>query len=114
MSTSPNRASHRVALLGIAAILFQALLFGWHHHPVVLASQGAQPVAHAATGTPPSPAADDDCDICQTLHNLSGSPVAFATLAPPLATAPPLDPLEHPLAGWDFPLAFQARAPPRS
>jgi hypothetical protein len=111
----PVRMRRRVALVAILAILFQAILFGWHHHLAVLAAHGAQQVAHGASGTPLSPAtADDDCDICQTLHNLSGSPVEFAVLVPPGATASALHLPDLALVGRGFARAFQARAPPRA
>jgi len=111
-----NRAPRRrVAFLGVVAILFQAILFGWHHHPLVLASQVAQPAAHGAGDAPLSPAtADDDCDICQALHNLSGSPVEFTALAPPTAPALVLYLPDLAVAGRGFAPAFQARAPPRA
>jgi hypothetical protein len=116
VNKAPRRAPRRrVALLGVVAILFQAILFGWHHHPLVLASYDAQPIAHGAGGAPLSPAtADDDCDICQALHHLSGSPVEFTALAPPaaLAAGPCLPDLALP--GQAFARAFQARAPPRA
>jgi hypothetical protein len=105
----------RVALLGVVAILFQAILFGWHHHPLVLASHGVQPVAHGQGGAPLSPTtAEDDCDICQPLHNLSASPVEFTALAPPAAAAVVFHLLDLASAGRDFARAFQARAPPRA
>jgi hypothetical protein len=47
-----------VALLGILAVLLQAVLFGWHHHALALGTPGGQPVATAASAAAPfSPAA---------------------------------------------------------
>jgi hypothetical protein len=111
----PVLMRRRVALLGILAILFQAILFGWHHHPLILASHGAPPVAHGADGAPLSPAtAEDDCDICQALHHLNGAPGEFVVLAAPGIAAAP-ERLPRRVAEAQPPKrAFQARAPPRA
>jgi hypothetical protein len=111
-----NRASRRrVAVLGVVAILFQAILFGWHHHPLVMASHGVQPVAHGQGSVPLSPTtAEDDCDICQALHHLSAAPAEFAAVAPPAARASVLSLPGCVLAGRASARAFQARAPPRA
>jgi hypothetical protein len=115
VNKAPNCAARRVAFLGIVAILFQALLFGWHHHPLVLASRGLQPVAHAAGDAPlPPVTADNDCEICQALHHLSVSPVDFTALAPPASPASLACLPDLALAGRGFSRAFQARAPPRA
>ena len=70
------RARRRVALLGIVAVLFQAVLFGWHHHELGPASRGSQPIVTVSNAALPlSPAsAEDECDICMALHHLSASP----------------------------------------
>lgn len=111
----PVLIRRRVAFLGIVAILFQAILFGWHHHPLVLAAHGAPPVAHGEGGAPLSPAtAEDDCDICQALHHLSGAPGEFVVLAAPSATAS-LERLPRRILEAQPPKrAFEARAPPRA
>jgi hypothetical protein len=105
-----------MALLGVAAILFQAILFGWHHHPVALASHAAQPIAHWEGNAPLSPAtADDDCDICQTLHHLNGAPLEYVALAPLVATvSAPAPPTRSETGDQATGRAFQARAPPRA
>ena len=103
----------RVALLGIVAILLQAIVCGWHHHPLSWAAHGTQPVALADSTAPLSPAtAEDGCRLCAALHHLSTSPVEFTTLAP-AAKASGLHLPAPTLAGRDFAHAFQARAPPR-
>jgi hypothetical protein len=105
----------RVALLGILAILFQAILFGWHHHPLAPASRGAEPVAHGQGSAPLSPAtAEDDCDICQALHHLNASPGEFAALPLPAGPASALHLPDFVLADRASELPFQARAPPRA
>lgn len=84
----------RVALLGVVAILFQAVAFGWHHHPVELSAGGGfQSVVRAANSTPLSPAlADHDCEICAALHHFSATPWILSALFLPgaaLAVARP-------------------------
>jgi hypothetical protein len=111
----PRAARRRIALAGVVAILFQAILFGWHHHPLVLAAPGVPPAIHGEGSAPLSPVtAEDDCDICQALHNLSAAPGEFVSLAPPAgALASPTLP-EPVRLGRRSPSAFQARAPPRA
>jgi len=111
----PRATRRRIALTGVVAILFQAILFGWHHHPLVLAADGLPPAVHGEGSAPLSPAtAEDDCDICQTLHNLSATPGEFVSLALPAgAAASPA--LPEPLRlGQGSSGGFQARAPPRA
>lgn len=106
---------HRLpALLGIAALLFQATLFGWHHHDLVFAGRLAHAVASAPNGASPTPpdADTDGCEICQTLHHQSAAtPEAlFAPAPPPFAASP--EPHEAELIAGILALAFRARAPP--
>ena len=109
-----TRASRRVALIGVAAILFQAFLFGWHHHAVAL-PQSSGPIAsvHSATQPPQPATAEELCEICAVLHQQSAAPLAFIT--PP---APPAIPEAADLAASVFcdragTRGFDARAPPR-
>src|SRR5579884_1278402 len=85
-----GRARRHIALLGVAAMLLQALLFGWHHHPLPVPSRGAAPFVAAPGATPVSPLADaDDCDICAALHHLTAAPGDIVALvSPPPAPAP--------------------------
>ena len=118
MSKSRRRvrliARRRVALLGVAAILFQAILFGWHHHGLALASRGGAGASlyNAARQLPPA-VAEDSCEICAVLHHQSASPLAFAAPSMPSAIVSAID-LPAPVfldradARW-----FHARAPPR-
>jgi len=105
----------RVALIGVAAILFQALLFGWHHHGLHLAARGG-PAASVYDGLRQMPAAagEDSCEICAVLHHQNASPLAFAMPPTPSAIASAIE-----LPAADFPDRadtrwFHARAPPRA
>jgi hypothetical protein len=108
--------SRRVALLGIFAILFQALLFGWHHHDLAFAARGAPPtLSSPASGNIDTPATDaDECEICIALHHQAAAPLAF--MVPPV----PADPAsvvylpDLALPGRGSERVFQARAPPRA
>src|SRR5580700_2487642 len=111
-----GRARRRSALLGVFAVLFQAILFGWHHHELGPASRGSQPDVTVSNATSPlSPAsAEDECDICMALHHLSASPVEFVFLPMPVAAASTL-PLPILLqATRASGHGFRARAPPRA
>jgi hypothetical protein len=107
-------ARRRIARLSVFAVLFQAMLFGWHHHSLPAMARSADPVVsihHAAL--PLSPAtAEDSCEICIALHHLSASPLDFAE--PPL---PRIGAAVAYLPDRAFPdraidRAFHARAPP--
>jgi hypothetical protein len=107
-------ARRRVARLAVFAVLFQAMLFGWHHHAPPAMPRSADPVVslHDA-GLPLSPAtAEDGCEICIALHHLSVSPLAFAVSPPPSigAAATHLPDQASPDRAIDR--AFHARAPP--
>ncbi|HEY1796951.1 MAG TPA: hypothetical protein VGG57_12620 [Stellaceae bacterium] len=102
------------ALIGVAAILFQAVLFGWHYHDLAFAGRLAHTVAsmpHGVTPTPPGADADG-CEICQTLHHQgAATPEAlFAPAPPPLAASP--EPHDADFTAGALALAFRARAPP--
>ena len=101
----------RVALLGVLAILIQALLFGWHHHALGLPS-GGEPSLAAASGTSPQPtAAEDDCQICAALHHLSAVPADFIALLLPVAARTAAGPSPLLIAPGPY-RAPRARAPP--
>jgi hypothetical protein len=106
-------ARRRVALIGVAAILFQAFLFGWHHHALALL-QSFGPIASLQSPTQPlSPASSEDlCEICTVLHQQSAAPLAFATPPAPCCTGV----VTHrskadPIGRTDAP-TYRARAPP--
>ncbi len=108
------RRRHQVARLAVLAVLFQAMLFGWHHHSLPAMARSVHPAVtlHNAS-LPLSPAgAEDSCEICVALHHLSASPLDFAV--PPL---PPIGAAVPPLPDQAFldraiDRAFHARAPP--
>jgi hypothetical protein len=104
------------ALIAVFAILLQAALFAWHHHPLPLSSRGGSAVwaLTAATGHGAPGLEDDDCQICFALSHHNAAPVDF--FAPP----PPGDNSALSVAGQAFParraayLLFRSRAPPRA
>jgi hypothetical protein len=116
MNNRRGRAAlRRFALFGCFAVLFQALLFGWHHHDLTLTSHGMAPAAHGSGEAPFSPAtAEDDCDICQALHHLRTAPGEFVRLPPPSGPATVLALATLVLQHGGFSRAFRARAPPRA
>jgi len=100
MSVSRHRTKikrRRVALIAVAAILFQALLFGWHHHALAWPGRGGPAAGLYDASRPlPSTVAEDSCEICAVLHHQSASPLAF--VAPPTLTAVSRAPYSWPLA----------------
>jgi hypothetical protein len=104
------------ALTGALAILFQAILFAWHHHAFPFHPQAASAVAILERPSPPAmPAADHhDCSICFTLSHHGAVPVDFFAPSPPVLA--PLHQIR--LATLDAPLSpyffFQSRAPPQA
>ena len=101
------------ARLGLFAVLFQAILFGWHHHDLVFTGRAPLPPMLASHSTATQPVDDEDgCDICQVLHHQTAA--ASNGAAPPLpgvmarlsAAAEPV------FIGRSPALAFHARAPP--
>jgi len=107
------KARRRVALIGVAAILFQAFLFGWHHHALVL-PQSFGPIASVQSATQPlAPAtAEELCEICAVLHQQSAAPPAFATPPAPCCTGVATHRSEADPIGRNDARIFQARAPP--
>src|SRR5437763_9156564 len=103
----------RVALIGVAAILFQAFLFGWHYHALVL-PQSSGPIAGVQSATQPlGPAtAEELCEICAVLHQQSAAPLAFATPRVPCCTGVATRRSEADPIGRTDARIFQARAPP--
>jgi hypothetical protein len=80
-----SRASRLTsAVLGITAILFQAMMFAWHHHAPPFSSHGAPRIAALAAGGPEMPAAADrDCQICFALAHHGAVPVHLFAVTPP-------------------------------
>jgi hypothetical protein len=109
-----RRQRRAVALAAILAILVQAVLFAWHHHPSPFHLRAAAAVTILAVPISPAvPAVEDhDCQICFTLSHHGAVPVNFFAPSPP-----GLAPSHHTrLAALDAPRApyffFQSRAPP--
>lgn len=111
-----NRGTRwRVTRVGILAILFQALLFGWHHHPLPPSSGNAPPVIHRSTAAPLFPASDEDhCDICQALHHLTAAPADIVAALPPAVVGSAVGQPDPVRADRDRQRIFEARAPPRA
>jgi hypothetical protein len=104
----------RVALICVAAILLQALLFGWHHHALALAGRGGFPASLYSATQPLAPAtAEDLCEICAALHHQSASPLAFAAPPIPSSAAAAIDLPDPDPIGRAGAWGFRARAPPR-
>jgi hypothetical protein len=109
---APRRGT---AVIASFAILFQAVLFGWHHHPLPFAWRSASTTLVLTPTGPEVPAAvDHDCDICFALgHNHGVIPAGlFAAMRPhrvPLSQ-PPLARVVGSPAPY---LLFHPRAPPR-
>jgi hypothetical protein len=105
------------ALLGIFAILIQAVLFAEHHHPLPVFSQGAPAPSAAAPATDhDAPGrAGDDCQICFGLAHHSAAPIVFAAASPPTHTALRTSAIGAVVAPGVAPfLLFHSRAPPRA
>ena len=101
------------ALLGAFAILLQAVLFGWHNHPLPFSPMGA-PAVLATAGHEVPGLVDDDCQICFALSHHSAAPVDFAAAPMPGLVplhAPAIETVWAPTPPY---LLFRSRAPPRA
>jgi hypothetical protein len=108
---APRRVT---ALLGVLAILFQAILCAWHHHAHLLPLQGALAVGSlaVASGDQVPASTDDDCPLCFAFGHHSVTPVDFfAALLTDHAPRPRLSvtAATPPLPSY---LLFRSRAPP--
>ena len=111
----PSQTRRRVAaLLGVVALLFQAILSAWHHHTPRLPQHGLSVVGSigVANRDPVQQSADDDCQICLTLSHYTAVAVDF--FAAPSADQEALPLLSA--AAITLPdssyLLFRSRAPP--
>jgi hypothetical protein len=95
-------------------MLFQAMLFAWHHHPLPFASRSASTtVTVAAAGQGIPELADHDCDICFVIGHHGAVPAGLFAAAPP-QLAPLSRPAPPAFVGYLAPyLLFHPRAPPR-
>jgi hypothetical protein len=110
----PTHERRLGVLLGVFALLLQALLFAWHTHPLRFSEPG-QPFALSAPdpASPVSPgASDDDCQICLSLHHLSAAPVIAPALPMPPQINAAVPAGEAVIAGSTPSAGFHARAPP--
>ena len=111
--SEPRSIARRLAMrLGLFAVLFQAVLFGWHHHDLHVA--GRLPASILENPAAPSQLAvdEDGCEICQVLHHLTAAPVDVAAAPPPLAVARISVAGKTATVARTRALAFRARAPP--
>lgn len=113
--TNKILARRRIALIGVAAILFQAILFGWHHHELTLAARGGSAASLSNASSPLAPATTEDaCEICIALHHQGAAPLAFIVAPRPSAVAIATDRPETDPIGRAHARNFHARAPPRA
>jgi hypothetical protein len=101
-----------IAALAVFAILFQAVLFGWHHHEPILAGHLPAAVVENHPASPQALGDEDRCEICQVLHHLFAAPVSFAAVLPALLPAAAQVAGEQSLPTRSREFAFHARAPP--
>lgn len=100
--------------LGLLALLFQALLFGWHHHDLTFSGRLPMPVIENPAAASQIADDEDGCEICQALHHLTAAPIEFSAVRPPCAIVARLR-QGHPASLHSATAAaFQARAPPSS
>ena len=93
-------------------MLFQAIVFGWHHHELNLAGHLPAPVLENPSAAPQVAEDEDGCEICQVLHHLTAAPVDFTAAPPALAVAAASTPRKAAFVARTRALAFRARAPP--
>jgi hypothetical protein len=102
------------ARLGLLAVLFQAILFGWHHHDLTFAGRLPTPVVENHSAAPQIADDEDGCEICQVLHHLTAAPVEFPAIEPPRALITDSLRRDTAIVRGGAAAAFQARAPPSS
>ena len=106
--------SKRVALLGVFAVVLQAVLFAWHHHDLGFAARGAPLALSApASGNGDTPATDaDGCEICIGLQHQAAALGFMVPPVPGLAAAPRAERGRAFFVLTDY-RAFDSRGPPR-
>jgi hypothetical protein len=108
-----RRAVRGVAVrLGLFAVLFQAILFGWHHHDLNFAGRLPALIIEKPAAAPQVADDADGCEICQVLHHLTAAPVDIVAARPPLALAACPFAGDAAFVASGLSLAFRARAPP--
>ena len=109
-SAAPRRGA---AFFAIFAILLQAALFGWHHHPLPLSSRGAA-IVSAPVGPSMPVLADDDCQICFALSHHTATPVNLLAAPVPGPVPLHLPAIEAVWVSVRSYVLFRSRAPPRA
>ena len=112
MSRRNGLARWSAARLGLFAVLFQAILFGWHHHDLVFAGRLTAPVVANPTAPPQAVDDEDGCEICQVLHHLTAAPPDLIAALPSFTTAAIAIAGDAAFCARAPTLAFYARAPP--
>ena len=112
MNKRPGAAQRLAARLGLFAVLFQAILFGWHHHDLPFPGRLPTPVLENPATAPQLADDEDGCEICQVLHHLTAAPLDVANTPPPLAVTAVAVRNATAFAARRPALAFRARAPP--
>jgi hypothetical protein len=109
-------ARRRAALLGIFAMLLQAVLVAEHRHPLPVSSRDipALLAAAPATGHVAPGRADNDCQICFALGHHSAAPVGFLAASPPAHAPLHRSAFVAVVAPGASYLLFRSRAPPRA
>src|SRR5262249_9365426 len=105
------------ALLGVFAILLQAVLFAWHNHPLPFSLPSAPAILASAPATRPEAPrrAHTDCQICFAFaHHSAHSPADFTAVSPAPHLLLRLAAIEATLAPAASYLLFRSRAPPRA
>jgi hypothetical protein len=97
-------------------MLFQAMLFAWHSHPLPFSPSGAPTALSASptTGHEVPVSDDDDCQICFALSHHSAAPIDFIPPSPPGEASSPATRVKTNLAPGERYLHFRSRAPPRA
>jgi hypothetical protein len=102
----------RTALVAIFAILFQVVLFGWHHHEPSLAGRLTAAIIEKPVPSRQAAEREDRCGICSVLHHLFAETVEFSAAPPRFALAAAPVSGDAASAVSAICLAFRARAPP--
>jgi hypothetical protein len=107
-----NSRSSRATLLAAFAVLFQSVLFGWHHHEPVFAGHLPAAVIENHTESPQALDDEDGCEICQILHHLFAAPGNFVAPPHPYPGATNRIAADPAFAAPPRAFGFHARAPP--
>lgn len=107
-------ARRSAAMLGVFAVLFQALVSAWHHHALTFSWQEPPAIAAPAPGGETPATAHRDCQICFVLGHHGAVPVDLFAAAS--AEPAPLrrSPAPEPMAASAAYTLFRSRAPPEA